>query len=114
MVVDFDRVKAICPQLKTVWLRKVNSRLRQVTLSGEQLEKDEHYKGMSKSDHSGVIINWEYDGIEHPILVTRTGSIALVKNYSKCAAYELELIMHVHDNLLSKAWVEKPARHRKR
>ncbi len=106
MVVDFDKVKGICPNFETVWVRNVNSRLKLVTLAGEQIQHDSFYKNISKGAHSGIILSWPYDHAEHPILVTANGSIALVKNYNS-SLYELELVSDIYDKLLSKVWREK-------
>lgn len=109
MVVDFTKVKAICPEIETARVTNVNSRVKSATLTGKSIQNDPMYmRGLAGGDHSSVIISWPYDSIRHPVMVGSGGAIALVKNYSGSSSYELELVMHVYENLLSKTWMEKP------
>ena len=113
MVVDFNKLKAICPNIKTVWIKNVNSRITQATLQGSRLQEEDLYKDISSKEHSGVIIDWPFDHNEHPVLVTANGSIALVRTYLT-PSYELDLVTNIFDKLLSKIWSEKPSATRRR
>jgi len=54
-------------------------------------------------DKSSVVINWSYNDGLHPVLVTESGTVALIYDYSKTPTIEMNLIMDVFDKVVNNA-----------
>lgn len=111
MEVDFRQIFDICPEYLAAWFRDVSSRVKSAGVSGAQIQNDSIFKSMLKLGRmSSVIISWPHEDVHHPMVITSSGSVVLVKNYRKIPSLELQLVIDVYENLLSKVWRERKAR----
>jgi hypothetical protein len=108
--VDFSKVKELHDEYQAVWFRGVSARVRAAGLSGDQIQDDGLFKNLSRvATISSVTLPWSYLGAEHSIMVTSRAGVVLVNNYRNNVGFELNLIMDVHDRLLSRVWHERKA-----
>jgi len=111
MVVDFTKVLELCSEYQAAWFRGVSSRVRAAGISGDQIQDDALFKKLLKEGElSNVTIPWLLDDIEHRVMVTGAGAVVLVQDYRANQGLELQIVMDVHDKLLSKVWEERKGR----
>ncbi len=110
MEVDFAEVMKLRSEYLGAWFRSVSARVSAAGLSGNQIQDDSLFKDLSKvAELSNVTIPWGYEGVEHRIMITRSGGIVLVQSYENNIGLELRLVKDVYHNLLKQVWHPKKA-----
>lgn len=105
--VDFSKVMQMMSEYLGAWFRGVSSRVRTAGLTGDQIQDDKLFQTLSKvATLSNVTIPWDFDGAEHPVMVTSRGAVVLVRNYQDIGL-ELGLVMDVQERLLQRVWHER-------
>jgi hypothetical protein len=111
MRVNFGRVLDKCTEYLAAWFRGVSTRVHAAGLHGDQIQEDSLFKKLLKDGQlSNVTIPWLYESFEHPVMITSSGAIVLVRNYNSNIGLELRIVMDVFDKLLSQVWDEKKGR----
>jgi hypothetical protein len=105
--VDFAKVLQLNAEYVGAWFKRVSSRVSAAGLSGNQIQDDTLFKSLQQvAALSNVTIPWVYDGLEHPVMITKRGGVVLVQNYEEIGL-ELDLVTDVQERLLSRVWHEK-------
>lgn len=105
--VDFSKILQLKSEYLGAWFRGVSSRVQAAGLSGNQIQDDNLFKNLQQvAVMSNVTIPWEYNGVEHHVMVTSRGGVVLIQNYQDIGI-ELQLVMDIQDRLLKKVWCER-------
>jgi len=115
MEIDFKKVSGICKQYLGAWFRKISAKVSAVGLVGNDIQEDDNFIKFRKiGEFSNVTIPWQFGGVSHPVMITKSAAIVLQKDYKSDQSLEISLVLNVFDNLVSKCWHEKPKRGRSR
>jgi len=111
MEIDFNKVGQICAEYLGAWFRKISSKVNAVGLVGNQIQDDDNFKKFRRlGEFSNVTVPWLFDGISHPIMITKSCAVVLQRDYRNNQSLELALALDVFDKVLSKCWSVKQKR----
>ena len=115
MEIDFKKVGGICRKYQGAWFRGISAKVNAVGLVGNDIQEDDNFIKFRKiGEFSNVTIPWQFGGVSHPVMLTKSAAIVLQKDYKSDQSLELSLVLNVFDNVVSKCWQEKPKRGRTR
>ncbi|MDR2169673.1 MAG: hypothetical protein LBP59_05985 [Planctomycetaceae bacterium] len=111
MEVNFQEVYKKCPQYISAWFRNLSARVNVAGVSGSQIQDDELFKYLMKvGELSNVMIPWQYGGVEHHLMISKSSALILQKEYKDNQKLELNVIINAFDKLLTQVWKPKEKR----
>jgi hypothetical protein len=115
MEVDFQALHKQCPECYGAWFRNLSTRVNVAGVTGNQIQEDELFKQLKKTGElSNVTIPWQYEELEHRLMITKDATLILQKAYNDNQTLELNVIIDAFDRLLCQVWKPKEKRRQSR